>query len=93
MTGPKTSSWATVMSLLTFVQQRRLEVPAFVEVLGRLAARGHGSALLDRLLDEADAALTMCLGDQRANNRVLLERVADPFIAAKASVTFSAISS
>ena len=58
-------------------QQRRLDVPALVQVLRHLAAGGDRRALVDGLLDVAEHPLAVRLGDQRADDRVVLVRVAD----------------
>ena len=53
-TGPKISSWAMVMSLVTFGEHRGLHEVALVEALGLLGATGEElGALVDALLDVA----------------------------------------
>src|SRR3954451_5882170 len=58
-------------------EDRRLDEVALVEPLGRLLAAGdQPRALLDALADVAAHALALDVGDQRAEARLLLERVA-----------------
>ena len=69
-TGPKISSCAIVMSVVTLEKTVGLHEEALLEPLGRLGAAGHErGALVDALLDVAAHALALHLGHQRAERR------------------------
>ena len=78
-TGPKISSWAIVMSLVTSENTVGLHVVALVEALGLLGATGEQrGALVDALLDVVAHAVDCCAADTSGPSlRLAAERVAD----------------